>query len=1412
MQVGPPEEDDEDAWETDLASETEDTTEEPEEGPEFLEEKQESAPEKTKSSFKKQLHKNFKKKCQVMMLESSYVSANESILPIITATAIEPDGKVKNLRILLDTASTASFIKVGPNSLQNYDVLEPNLTLNINHIEGSSKNKSTNLVSFKLVAPDNRVFPFTAYTTTKILKLPKPHVDEKKLMQLKEKFGKDLSLVKEACEIDILLGTGDTMRVIEKVIKFNDLFIVKTPWGFTPCGNFTTENSTTCLATNLDELNKTLEKMWRIDEMPFDKKSGLTREEHLAVEKIEQNLRFNEERGRFETALLFKQEPLLSNNYDRALARFSSLQRSLQRNDELKQAYCKAMQEFIDNKVVELVEDEAAEEKGRNDLFYLPHRAVYDPNRISTQCRVVFDASAKTSTGHSLNSFLSSGPPLQLDITALAMRFRLRKIVLIGDISKMFLNIDVKEKDRDFLRFLWKNPGEKGKPRIYRFSTLIFGATDSPFQAITCLQKLVANKLAEPEITELEKRACDVILRDTYVDDITTGGETVQETLELMQGVQTLLNQAHFFVKKWKTNSPELLKNIPESDRAPVKDSLLIDEQDDSKIISDNSKMLGLSWDPENDIIFFNHEMISKENDDTKTAVASLLAKIYDPLGLVSPFVLQARQVLKKTHQAKLGWKQKLPVDLVPEWHQWVEQIQNLSTLKFERYIYTDENSELHVFSDASIHGYGAAAYVRNLSKDGYNSTLLIARSKIAPIKEHTIPRLELIAALLAANLAHEICNELKLSKSKVFCWTDSEIVLYWLQKKPDTLIPFIANRIEKIQQHSFPFAYVNTSENPADIASRGCNAIDLNAPLWLKGPEFLEQANKEWPTQKIDLSQIDERQGVKKKHVFNFSNLTLKIKRENGNFDDIPLELYCSTYEKLIRRTANLFKIFDFWRNKINPKIAILDYATYEAKALKLWIKLVQAAAFAPEISALLRQKNLPVKSNIRALTPWLDNDNLLRVGGRLAYANVTQETKHPIILPKDHKFTLLLVKHAHETNMHMGTDWVHHHLRQKFWIISSRQLIKATLKRCLVCDKLQGKRGEQQMAQLPVPRVQQQVPFSHVGVDYTGNLYLRNDRKNSPAYIVVFTCLTTRAVHLEVVKTGQINDFVDALKRMISSKGTPTDIYSDNALIFKTLKDRLEKGDLNLNTLLPGGKWHLSTEAAPHTGGVWERIVGLVKKPLSKIIGRQVLDYDEMITICKEVEGILNDRPLAEVSADSMEVITPSMLTIGRKIRACPMPEPNQPPTPRVNVKKQMTERDRLVARFWKSWLDEYCLSLQKMHKWDQKRPNISIGDLVLVERRPLNRSHWPLARIQEIFPSRDGLVRKVKLILPATSENPNGRLIIRSIHNIFPLELTRDSDNDNDSDNDSDNENFAQLNDDDDSEPFIEEHADE
>ena len=412
------------------------------------------------------------------------------------------------------------------------------------------------------------------------------------------------------------------------------------------------------------------------------------------------------------------------------------------------------------------------------------------------------------------------------------------------------------------------------------------------------------------------------------------------------------------------------------------------------------------------------------------------------------------------------------------------------------------------------------------------------------------------------------------------------------------------------------------------------------------------------------------------------------------------------------------------------------------------------------------------------------------MRVGGRIESAEVPLETQHQVILPKKHTFTQLLVRKVHVENQHASIDWVHFHLRQKFWILSSRQLVRKLQQRCVPCQKLNAGRAEQLMASLPKARVSMQPAFTYVGVDYTGEITLRasyRSKETVPAYVVLFCCLTTRCVHLECVLSNHTNEFLMAFKRMVNTRGLMTHLYSDNAQTFKRAEKEIKEALNRANASIQQAaeryhfEWRYSTELAPHTGGAWERLVKMVKIPVRKVLGKALVTFTELYTILKEVEGMLNDRPLVSASEDTLAALTPSQLAIGRKIR--PWHDSFDKTEFRMDlpIRERWKYRQHLAVQFWNAWRKTYLPELQMRAKWHSKRPNLKVGDLVILEKEKVKRNNWPMARVVGINEGRDSLIRSVKLQIPNSTVQ-----ITRSIHNIFPLEGISDPSDDKESQN--------------------------
>ena len=1348
---------------------------------------------------------------------------NSSVMLPVVKIPVK-SGKLSSHQVyaLLDSGSSDNFITVGILQHLTHYLLMKNVNLEVTQL-GGRRARNAKRVRIHMTCRGHEI-SLDAYTVDFLLEVPSYSLPWgiNRLDRLNDNFPRPPT------NIDLLIGNVDMWKILKgRPSRISTtLVLLPTLWGMVPTGadeeqtvaplpndeqekeeedTVSEENvKAQTFLSGTEKLAQVLERMWKLEEFPLDMSGGdMSRDEVLAVERIEKHLRFDEKRGRFITGLLWREEPDLVNNFGAAKTRLDSLLRKLRKDKELCAAYTSAMQEFFDLGSAEEVIDTNPRDPARRNVFYLPHRAVYDATRASTKCRPVFDASAKTATGQSLNSCLLAGPPLQLSILSIQLRFRLRPIAVVGDISKMFLNIDVRTEDRDYLRFLWKDPLDiHGEPKIFRFTSLIFGATDSPFQAITCLQKLVKDTLAKPDLDPETRHACHIIQNDTYVDDLTTGGNTPEEVLEKLAALIHLLGVAHFFVKKWASNSSKILASLPDDTCSPTEP---VDLNRGFDAVSLPISTLGVRWWPKEDYLVFDQfDQLKEENEDSKTSVASLLAKVFDPLGLVSPFTLKARQVMKETFIDKINWKEPLTERLIAPWHEWVNDLPNLSSLHFPRYIPYNETSEVHIFGDgATSCGYGVAVYIRtfDMDKERFVSHLLMAKSRIGPMKEIGVPKLELKACLLAAEIAQQLILDINISKEQIYCYSDNEAALWWLTKEPRVLIPFVANRVEKIRNWGHQFTYIKTDENPADIASRGSDVDGLQCDLWMHGPWFLKEPRCKWPTPKIDWTKVDKSAGVKKAHVFTYQTSVIAVQRgyQSNRKQLCDLVSYYSELKKTLRLTALLYKFIHVLKRRIHGEPNLPGGGVQLSEFLEhskiYWVHQTQSETFGEDFLALEEGKTVVKSSRLAMLSPFVDRENplklpVLRVGGRLAHSDLERCAKHPLILPKSSAYTKALVWGAHLENQHASVDWLHFHLRQEYWILSSRQLLRSTVKQCYRCRKHNATRGQQIMADLPSSRVNPEPGFTHTGVDYTGNVHLRKDSISSeetPGYIAVFTCFSTRAVHLEVVESNTTFDFLLAFKRFINTRGMPRVMYSDNAKTFTRANREICETLASINQVLEQEadkmhfKWKFSTEESPHTGGVWERMVQSVKRPLHRVVRNAFLTYAELSTICKELEGYINDRPLTSALEETMEVITPSMLLLGRKIRPWVDKFASTTLPQKTDIRQRWKHRNAIAQQYWRAWSQEYRTQLQQRAKWFTPSPNIREGDLVLIEVDNVKRGNWPLARVLKVVYGRDKRVRSVHLTKGSEQRESGawrpGNVLVRSVQRIFPLESVLD-----------------------------------
>ena len=612
--------------------------------------------------------------------------------------------------------------------------------------------------------------------------------------------------------------------------------------------------------------------------------------------------------------------------------------------------------------------------------------------------------------------------------------------------------------------------------------------------------------------------------------------------------------------------------------------------------------------------------------------------------------------------------------------------------------------------------------------------------------------------------------EELDIVISDSVFWSDSTTVLQYIQNESRRFHVFVSNRLSVIHDGSRPqqWRYVGTRSNPADDASRGLTAKQiLNDSRWLKGPAFLWGEEGLWPSGYLPVAGDDpEVKGEVQSH------LTTSEAQD-------PLEAMMQRYSswfKLKKGVAWLVRFTRFFTGRLQKgdqrSLPVGDLTVQELQnAEKLIVKHVQKGCF-PELAAprpdASTNCHTPVKpsqpivlpSSLKKLNPMLDQDGMIRVGGRLKHASLTYESKHQMILPYRHHITDLIIAHHHQESGHMGQEFVLSCLRQSYWIIKGRSAVQRVLSNCFACRRRSAPRGEQLMADLAEDRLKpDEPPFTYVGVDYFGPIFVRRGRSQIKNYGCLFTCLTTRAVHIEVVEALDTDGFLNAFRRFRNRRGSPKEVRSDNGTNFhggereiresicewnqQRIHDQLRQTNIT---------WKFNPPAASHMG-VWERMIRSVRKILRVLLKDQVVSNETLRTLMKEVEGILNSRPLTPNSndPDDLEPLTPNHLLLLRS-------NLNLPPGIFTKEDSYTTRRWKqvqfLADLFWKRWSREYLPTLQRRQKWLKARRNLTPGDLVLIVDQSVNRGSWPLARVLEVYTARDGYVRSARVATSTTT----------------------------------------------------------
>ena len=730
-----------------------------------------------------------------------------------------------------------------------------------------------------------------------------------------------------------------------------------------------------------------------------------------------------------------------------------------------------------------------------------------------------------------------------------------------------------------------------------------------------------------------------------------------------------------------------------------------------------------------------------------------------------------------------------LPKQYEREWNEWKESLSLTSGLSIPR-PYRPKGFgiptkiELHVFADASLQATGHTIYLRSMHSDSLHVELVTASSKLTPRQAHTIPRLELCAALDATVAAKDVSSIVGVSNRDVFLYSDSTVVLGYIRNTHRRFSGYISRRVNLIINcfSDDQWNYVPTELNPADLASRPQTSETLKHSIWFRGPSFLwthEGKPEESPELVINDGDLPEQITATKV-------LRSAVANPIPSTGLLGMVHRTSDWDKAIRICDLAIKFVSILLKGLKRQKSRSSNCPSTDSAQIVLIRTLQEGIFGEVIRKLRNCEDLESNHPLVSLCPFLDANGTLRVGGRLRNSELEFDQKYPILLPPKNHVTTLIIRKYHKSTFHQGRVITQGALRAAGYFVhhGSRE-IKDFLKTCVQCNKLRGKFLTQIMSDLPSDRLERTPPFRNVGMDVFGpyrvtdGVSTRRNFATKKCWVLICTCLVSRAVHLEPLPSLDIVAFKNAFRRFTCIRGQCKIIRTDRGTNFVGAFNQTK--DTELQNILQNEevKWIFNPPKAPHFGGVFERKIGAVKRVLDGCLQQAssvTLSRDEFTTFLAEAASVVNSTPMSAISSDPNDPlpISPSTLLLQRE--EC-----------QDHTLEDFTESDLLsygrrrwrrvqflASQFWECWRRDYVQSLTHRYKWNKERKSLQIGDVVLIKDDLAKRNAWPIGRVKSVKSSSDGYVRSVTLTLPRHNRSPAERELERPISQLVPLYL--------------------------------------
>lgn len=1135
--------------------------------------------------------------------------------------------------------------------------------------------------------------------------------------------------------IDLLLGCDIFYAVIcgEKTRIQDNLWAYPSQLGVIIAGRASPTNRIYTYVA-IEALRRQVQRFWEVENLQNG--SHFSLEEKAAENHFVDHIHRRPDRH-YEVALPFKSNILeLGNTAARAKILFLASEKRLQQQVDKQQHYIDFMSEMLAMGHMK---------RSCQAGYFVPHHLISRPSSTTTKHRVVFNASFKSDSGYSLNDMLLVGPTIQDDVFCHLIRWRELPVATTADIEKMYRMIFVRQEDQKFQQVWWR--ADPSQPLLsYALTTVTYGTASAPFQATRCLKKL-----AEDEHNEF----CDVtneLEKHFYMDDYTSSFCNSSEAARTKHRLSQLLLSGGFNCRKWHSNDPALNSDEVDTNSATV---------------------LGVKWNKLEDTIEISFVDMKLHQVITKCTVLSETAQLFDPLGLAAPVVVLAKLFIQKLWLDNLDWTEELPSHLAEEWMTFRDSLQQMGPIPVSRPLLLDiaQPFTLHGFADASTKAYGACVYFVVPGR----SILVSSKSRVAPTKMMTIPRLELAAALLLAQLVEKVRACCRSKPKQVVCWTDSQITFHRIKSVSSRYTTFVAVRVAEIQQLTQPddWRFIPGELNPADLVSRGVPPASLlSCHRWWYGPEFLLNGEP-WPEWVTKETTAEDSEAKKEVH--------LAMTRNSA--DTLPFIVSLANNKSAIKVVVNIVvHIVRFFINLLKAKASkyyIRGNLTLQERedSLMRCYRSIQCHYFPEDYKRLCNKCPLLKSSSLLALNPYLDDDGVMRVGGRLALTST--ESQRQVLLPNS-SFSTLLLEDIHRKNLHAGPQALLAFCRQTYWVIGGLSVCRNIVHKCMICFKQKPRLLGQIMADIHPDRSRPESSFEVVGVDYAGPfLYkpLVRSRVQCKAYVALFTCYKYRCTHMEVVHDLTTTSFMNALRRFVSRRGVPRKMYSDNATnLTGGRRELAELREMLLSQATTTAiteycnenrmQWIHIPARSPHFGGLWEAMVKQFKHHFNRALADKYLRIDELQTLVTQIEAILNSRPLTSTSssAEDFKALTPGHFLMLKPVNLLPEPTWKSSNVTRLQSWQLIQYTVCCLAdQFKKLYFNE----LQRRAKWRTPQPNVSTGTLVLLQDDNLPPTKWRLGRIIEVFKGSDNMVRSVA-VKTSTGE------VTRAVQRVAPLPL--------------------------------------